>query len=213
MKYSWSVSGGQGPSEGVCHCRTLRHKTHNTRTGDETMVAYVWHPWAARSVYVHDVIERAAGASARCSLVGDPVARVLELPVWMLDAAACRSVSLTADPIVALATLTAPQSLLSAAMPSMRRRDSPDARLASPEPHRGDRHATPDITPVSPSPDPSSPARPLPGERTIGGGSASMEHPAGPSSTHGNQPGHPPSDRARHRRRGQRKQPVEGSKR
>ena len=63
------------------------------------MVVYAWHPWAGRSVYIHDVIERATGAAARCSLAGVAAARVQELPVWMLDTAACCPVRLTQEPM------------------------------------------------------------------------------------------------------------------
>src|SRR5215218_4730531 len=62
-----------------------------TAAGDEVTVAYAWHPWAGRSVRLHEVIERATGASARCGLVDAPPARLQEIPLWMLDAAACRT--------------------------------------------------------------------------------------------------------------------------
>ena len=52
-------------------------------------MAYAWHPWAGRSVRVHETIERPTGAQARCSLAGAGVVRMREIPVWMLDAAAC----------------------------------------------------------------------------------------------------------------------------
>ena len=48
---------------------------------DETDVVYAWHPWAGRRVRVHEVIERATGASARCRIVGAPPTRVQEIPV------------------------------------------------------------------------------------------------------------------------------------
>ena len=41
-----------------------------------------WHPWAERTVRIHEVIERRTGAVARCSLAGATVARVQEIPVW-----------------------------------------------------------------------------------------------------------------------------------
>ena len=69
-------------------CRTPRHKTHSTAAAEELAVAYSWHPWAERTVRVHEVIERPTGAVARCSLVGAAVARGQDIPVWMLDAAA-----------------------------------------------------------------------------------------------------------------------------
>src|SRR5215211_3621857 len=53
-----------------------------TAAGDEVTVAYAWHPWAGRSVRLHEVIERATGASARCGLVDAPPARLQEIPLW-----------------------------------------------------------------------------------------------------------------------------------
>jgi hypothetical protein len=187
-------------SAGAAGCRTLRHNTHSTRAGDETVVVYAWHPWAGRSVCIHDVIERATGAAARCSLAGVAAARVQELPVWMLDTAACRPVRLTQEPMVTLATFVTLRGLLSAAMQPLAARDSFDARLASPEPHRGDRHATPTGTPVSPPSAASLSTRSLSGKRTTGSNSASVEHAARSDTADADRLGHPTADRARQRR-------------
>jgi hypothetical protein len=67
----------------------LRHTTQSTAVGDEFAIACGWHTWAGQTVRVYEVIERATGSAARCSLVDAAVARVQEIPVWMLDAAAC----------------------------------------------------------------------------------------------------------------------------
>ena len=124
-------------------CTTLRHKTHGTEAGDEVAVAYAWHPWAGRLVHVHEVIERTTGASARCSLVEAPAARVQEIPVWMLDAALCRSMRASDGPVAALPALRTLRSLLSEAMTRTSAVSSPDPQIASPDYHRGDRHAPP----------------------------------------------------------------------
>ena len=158
-----------GPNEGAGDCRTLRHKTHSTRTGDELTVVYAWHPWAGRLVYIHDVVDRAIGASARCSLIGVPDARVQELPIWMLEAAACRSVRLTCEPIVPLAAFAALQRLLLATVRPVTMEESSDARIASPERHRGDRHAKSKTASSPPSPGP--PIRARIGGRSTGGNS------------------------------------------
>ncbi len=68
-------------------------------------VAYAWHPWAGRLVHVHEVIERTTGASARCGLVDAAADRVQEIPVWMLDAALCRSMRASTEPVTALPAL------------------------------------------------------------------------------------------------------------
>jgi hypothetical protein len=44
---------------------------------------------SALFAFIHEVIERPTGAVARCSLVDAAIARVQEIPVWMLDTAAC----------------------------------------------------------------------------------------------------------------------------
>src|SRR4051812_17902855 len=80
----------QGSNVGVCDCRTPRHKTHSTASAAEVAVAYAWHPWAGQLVRVHEVIERATGAWARCSPVGADIVRQREVPTWMLDASVCR---------------------------------------------------------------------------------------------------------------------------
>jgi hypothetical protein len=83
------VRDSRSMSDGVADCRTPRHKTHSTAAGEEVTIAYSWHPWAGRTVRIHEVIDRKTGAAARCSRVGTTVARVQEIPVWMLDTAAC----------------------------------------------------------------------------------------------------------------------------
>ena len=92
------------------------HKTHGTGSGDEVAVAYAWHPWAGRLVRVHEVIERTTGTSARCGLVDAAVDRVQEIPVWMLDAAVCRSMRAATEPVAAVSALLTLRSLLSEAM-------------------------------------------------------------------------------------------------
>src|SRR4051794_3546478 len=138
-------------SAGTWPSTTSHHKTHSTAAGDEVTVVYAWHPWAGRPVRLHEVIERATGASARCSLVDATIARLQEIPAWMLDASACRTARTTAQPVAALSALAALRTLLSDAM-----RGAPTgAAIASPE-SCGDRHATP----LSPTSKAASPTRP-----------------------------------------------------
>jgi hypothetical protein len=49
------------------------------------MVVYRWHPWAGWIVRVHEVIEKADGAVARCNMADVHGDRLLELSEWMLD--------------------------------------------------------------------------------------------------------------------------------
>src|SRR3954467_2712093 len=102
---------------------------HSTAAGDEVTVVYAWHPWAGRPVRLHEVIERTTGASARCSLVDATIARLQEIPAWMIDASACRTTRTTAQPVAALSAMAALRALLSDAM----RGASTGAAIASPE--------------------------------------------------------------------------------
>ena len=65
---------------------------------------------------VHDVIERATGTAARCTLTDAPVARLQEIPVWMLDPVACSATRAAAQPVAALSALMSLRALLAAAM-------------------------------------------------------------------------------------------------
>src|SRR3954471_2686127 len=84
---------------------TSHHKTHSTGSGDEVVVFYAWHPWAGRAVRFHEVIERATGTAARCSLADAPIARPQEIPVWMFDPVACRTMRAAPQPVAALSVL------------------------------------------------------------------------------------------------------------
>src|ERR687894_1494839 len=184
--------GIRARSAGGACCRTPRHKTHNTAVAAEVVVAYSWHPWAGHLVHVHEVLEREAGAWARCSLVGADVARLREIPTWMLDASICRTMRRSSKPVAALSALAALQALLTEAMEGTTAALS-GAEVACTPPHRRGRHA--------PSPDTGAPARPLPAvpaaER---GGEAGMEQPAGCNTASRGGAADPPADRPRRRR-------------
>ena len=64
---------------------------------------------------MREVIERTTGMSARGGLVDAAVDRIQEIPVWMLDAATCRSMHASEEPVAALSALTSLRSLLSEA--------------------------------------------------------------------------------------------------
>ena len=123
-------------------CRTLQHKTHSTGTAAEVVVAYAWHPWVGLLVHVHQVLERQAGAWARCSVVGADVVRQREIPTWMLDASTCRAMRRSAEPVVALSALVALRALLTTAMRSVPAAPSGAAVACTPS-NRGGRHAPP----------------------------------------------------------------------
>src|SRR4051812_16271982 len=171
---------------------TSHHKTHSTAAGDEVTVVYAWHPWAGRPVRLHEVIERATGASARCSLVDATIARLQEIPTWMLDASACRTARTTAQPVAALSALAALRALLSDAM----RRAPTGAAIASPEPC-GDRHATP-LSPASKAAPSTRPRSDEPaGDASY---SAGLVRSAGAGAADADGASDPPARRARQRR-------------
>ena len=61
----------------------------NTHVTDQREVLYPWHPWFDKSVYVHELIDKLGDAVFRCNLTGRRSDRLLEVPVWMFDRAAC----------------------------------------------------------------------------------------------------------------------------
>jgi len=90
----WSIgtmasgAGGDSPEHyGVVWCCTTERQ--NTHVIDMREVLYPWHPWFGRSIYAHEVIDKSGDAVFRCNLTGRPSDRLLEVPVWMFDRAAC----------------------------------------------------------------------------------------------------------------------------
>jgi hypothetical protein len=132
-------------------------------------VAYAWHPRSGRLVFVHEVIERATGSWARCSLAGTDMVRLRKIPIWMLDALACRGTWQAPEPVAALSALVALRVLLSATTGST-------AAIAF-APHRpGERHAIPPSPPADAGPA----TRPVFSEPAADGRcGAGMEHLAG----------------------------------
>jgi hypothetical protein len=78
----------RGRNAAADDCTTKRQNTHVTEITDDRTVSYSWHPWAGERASVHNVLEKGNGAVARCGQVKRG-GRILEIPVWMLDAAAC----------------------------------------------------------------------------------------------------------------------------
>ena len=56
--------------------------------GISVKICYSWHPWHGRPVWVHATFVKRGRAVAHCSLE-DQASRVLEVSLWMLDAAVC----------------------------------------------------------------------------------------------------------------------------
>ena len=83
---------GQGRGAcSLCLDDCVRNDTtqqHNTHVRDVREICYSFHPWHGRAVWVHASLVRRGRAVAYCSLE-DENSRVLEVPLWMLDLAAC----------------------------------------------------------------------------------------------------------------------------
>jgi hypothetical protein len=72
----------------VCDPRDTSDQ-HNTHIIELREVSYPWHPWFGLIVGVHATLVRRGVAVAHCSCEGVYPRRLLELPLWMLDSAAC----------------------------------------------------------------------------------------------------------------------------
>ena len=132
-------------------------------------MVYTWHPWAGCHVQVHEVIERATGQAARCTLGDTPVAGLQEIPVWMLDPVACGATRAVPQPVAILSALMSLRALLAAVVGGADHALRP-SKLASPE-SSGDRHATASA-PTAPV---RSTARTRPDTRTVDTDAAGLE--------------------------------------
>ena len=88
---------------------TLQRNTHNIESRE---VSYLWHPWYARAVAVHETFTRNGRAVFQCGLDEKPGARLLEIPQWMFDSVACRRMSLATVPTVSCGALLDLKALL-----------------------------------------------------------------------------------------------------
>ncbi len=204
------ASSGQGSSVADGRCTTSLHKTHGTAISGETTVVYGWHPWSGRVIRLHEVIERATGASARCSLVDVFVVRVQELPVWMLDATVCRATHPATEPVAALGALTALAGLLREAARHTTADAVPNVGVASPE-SQGERRAA---TAPSSAPEAASTiGTALGGYAGASGCSAAMEQPAGSDPPGADQPSDTTDGGPRRQRRSAAERGSEGRRR
>ena len=137
----------QGSNVGVGDCTTRRDNAHKT---EEREVLYPWHPWAGCIVHIHEVIEKTAGNVVRCSHDGAASGRLLELPLWMFDRAACAPMRFETCPQVDVAALQALRALLdetvvcgsTVGLASSNAPVSGAARVSHDQ-NRGEVHATP----------------------------------------------------------------------
>jgi hypothetical protein len=114
------------------------------------------HPWAGCIVHIHEVIEKAAGDVFRCSHDGGASGRLLELPIWMFNRAACTLMRVETFPQADIAALQALRALLDATAIGDVGHASSNAPVsgaarASHDQNRGEVHAMPTADSTRPS--------------------------------------------------------------
>src|SRR5215831_18035203 len=118
-----SLAAGQGrairsPFSDDC-VRDGTTQQHNTHITDVREICYSWHPWHGRAVRVHASLVKRGQAVAYCSLEEVPACRVLEVPLWMLDVAACCKIRASQPPFAIAQSLRDLKEVLQAARPQV----------------------------------------------------------------------------------------------
>jgi hypothetical protein len=114
------VVGSQGQGRGACSLSLggcVRNDTtqqRNTHIRDLREILYCFHAWHGRAVWVHASLVRRGRAVAYCSLE-DENSRVLEVPLWMLDVAACSKTALSKLAFVSAESLRELKEILESA--------------------------------------------------------------------------------------------------
>jgi hypothetical protein len=72
----------------------------------------VRYPWHTRTVAVHEALTRKGRAVCRCGVDENPGGRLLEIPQWMFDSAACCRMRMTKVPTVSCGALLDLKALL-----------------------------------------------------------------------------------------------------
>src|SRR5262245_58018073 len=104
------------PDLGGCVLRGTTQQ-HNTHIRDLREICYSWHPWHGRAVRVHTRLVKRGQAVAYCSLEDVRACRVLEVPLWMLDVAACCKTRACKLQFVSAQSLRELQEVLQSAQP------------------------------------------------------------------------------------------------
>ena len=140
---------------GVCDCTIRRQNAHGI---EDREVLYSWHPWAGRSVFIKEVVERKSGGVFRCVCREQSLDVVLELPSWMFDRATCAMARVLANPRVDLTALRALRGLLNDIAKDRTSGQStpsnipfPSATMDSHDQNRGEAHAGSATSPSSKS--------------------------------------------------------------
>ena len=88
---------------------------HNTHIRDLGKICYAWHPWHGRTVQVHARLVKRGRAVTHCSLEEVQTCRVLEVPLWMLDVAACGKMRVFKSAIASVQSLRELRQILESA--------------------------------------------------------------------------------------------------
>jgi hypothetical protein len=86
----------------------------NAHVTESRVLLYRWHPWHGRSVFIFGAVTKGEQAVFRCALEPADLARPLDVPQWMFDAAACCRLVLAAAPSVGVEVLRELDQLISA---------------------------------------------------------------------------------------------------
>jgi hypothetical protein len=113
------LAAGQGCPFGESHELGPVDATqqHNTHIRDIREVCYSWHPWHGRPVWVHATLVKRGQPVAHCSLEEIQASRVLEVPLWMLDAAVCCKARASKQGFASAQSLRELKEVLQAARP------------------------------------------------------------------------------------------------
>jgi len=117
----------RSPSPGDCvPCDTTQQ--HNTHNRDLREICYSWHPWHGRSVWVHATLVKRGRAVAHCSLEDVQTSRVLEVPLWMLDVAACCKTRVSKPGFASAQSLRELKEVLQSVLPRAQAHDTSEAQ-------------------------------------------------------------------------------------
>ena len=115
----------QAPHAFDGHYTTQQHSTH---IRDLREICYSWHPWHGRAVWVHATRVKRGRAVAHCSLEDLHTSRVLEVPLWMLDVAACCKTRVSKPGFASAQSLRELKEVLQSALPRAQADDTPDTQ-------------------------------------------------------------------------------------
>ena len=108
--------------------RTRTSQQQNTHIRDLREICYSWHPWHGRAVWVHATLVKRGRAVAHCSLEDIQTSRVLEVPLWMLDIAACCKNRVSKSGFASAQSLRELKEVVQSALPRAQAHDTPETQ-------------------------------------------------------------------------------------